>query len=74
MSNELLPVVSIDQADAMELIELLEFVEAWLANAGTTVDATYRRFIDADAYPITALRADLLAWAARLALAPGELR
>lgn len=76
MSEQRLPLVSIDTADAVELIELLEFVEAWLAHAAPAVDADFARFIgpEAEHYPPTALRADLLAWAARLALAPGEPR
>jgi hypothetical protein len=73
VSNEQLPVISIDQADTVELIELLEFVEAWLADASPVVNADYRPFVD-NAYPLTALRTDLLTWAARLALAPGESR
>ncbi len=76
MNADRLPVASIDQADAVELIETLEFVEEWLAQAGPAVDADFSRFVgpECDAYPLTALRADLLAWAARFAVAPGEPR
>lgn len=74
MTDEQLTVISIDQADAIELIELLEFVEAWLTDATLPVTDSYQLFIGTDAYPLTALRADLLTWAARLALAPAEPR
>jgi hypothetical protein len=72
MKDEQFSVISIDQVDAVELIELLEFVEAWLASSGPTINEAYRRFVGMDAYPLTALRADLLSWAARLALAPAK--
>ncbi|MDA8385154.1 MAG: hypothetical protein M0Z88_02685 [Actinomycetota bacterium] len=72
MSDEQLPVISIDQAEAVELIELLEFVEVWLASAGPTINEAFRRFVGTDAYSLTALRAELLTWAARFALAPAE--
>jgi hypothetical protein len=74
MSAERLPVVSIDQADAVELIELLEFVESWLAGASPAIGADFDRFLglESGAYPLSELRADLIAWAVRFALAPGE--
>lgn len=74
--SDRLAVISIDQADAVELIETLEFVESWLAQAGPAIGADFARFVgaEADSYPLSALRADLLAWAARFALAPGEPR
>ncbi|MDQ6948942.1 MAG: hypothetical protein M3256_22450 [Actinomycetota bacterium] len=76
MSEQHLPVVSIDQADAVELIGLLEFVESWLAQAGPAVGTDFARFVgpECEHYPLTELRADLIAWAARFALAPGERR
>jgi len=76
MSAERLPVVSIDQADAVELIELLELIESWLAGAGPAVGTDFARFVgpESGAYLLTELRADLIAWAARFALAPGEPR
>lgn len=76
MSDDRLPVISIDQADAVELIETLEFVESWLAQAAPAIDADFARFVgpECEHYPLTELRADLIAWAARLALAPGERR
>jgi len=76
MSEQRLPVISIDQADAVELIELLEFIESWLAAADPAVAADFARFVgpESAAYPITELRADLAVWAARFALAPGEFR
>ena len=76
MSAERLPVVSIDQADAVELIELLELVESWLANAAPAVAADLARFIGSECehYGLVELRAELFTWAARLATAPGEQR
>lgn len=76
MSDDRLTVISIDQADAVELIELLEFVESWLAGAGPAIGADFARFVGAECehYPLSELRGDLISWAARLALAPGEPR
>ena len=76
MSEQALLVISIDQADAIELIELLEFIESWLAQAAPAVGADFARFVgpESGAYLLSELRADLIAWAARLALAPGEPR
>ncbi len=74
MNDDRLPVI--DQVDVVELIELLKFVEEWLAQAAPAIDSDFSRFVGAECehYPLTELRADLLAWAARLALAPGESR
>ncbi len=76
MNEDRLPVISIDQADAVELIETLEFVESWLAQAAPTIDADFARFVgpECEHYPLIKLRTDLIAWAARLALARGEGR
>lgn len=76
MSEDRLRVLSIDQSDAVELIELLEFVEAWLAQGDPAVAASFAGFVGpgSGAYTLRELRADLITWAARFALAPGELR
>jgi len=76
MSAERLPVISIDQADAVELIELLEFVESWLSQADPPVEVDFARFVgpECEHYPLTKLRAELISWAARFALAPAEPR
>jgi hypothetical protein len=71
--SDSLPFVRIDQADAVELVEILEFVESWLARAAPAVGIDFERFIGSDGYPLTELRTDLIAWAARLALAPADL-
>jgi hypothetical protein len=70
--SDRVPLIRIDQVDAIELIEILEFIESWLAQADPTVTADFERFVGSDGYPLTELRTDLVAWAARLALAPGE--
>ncbi|MDA8073058.1 MAG: hypothetical protein M0Z62_12315 [Actinomycetota bacterium] len=76
MSDERLPVISIDQADAVELVELFELVESWLAQAAPAVAVDFARFVGPEHghYPLAELRAELIGWAARLALAPGEPR
>jgi hypothetical protein len=40
---------------------------------GPAIGDDFERFIGSDGYPLTELRTDLLAWAARLALAPADL-
>lgn len=71
-----LPVISIDQAGAVELIELLELIESWLAEAAPAVGADLTRFIGSEAqhYGLVELRAELFTWAARLTTAPSEQR
>ncbi len=66
------PVIRIDHLDAVELIEIQEFVESWPARADPAVTADFERFVGSDGYPLTELRTDLATSAARLALAPGE--
>jgi hypothetical protein len=72
MNDDRLPHIRIDQGDAVELIELLEFVESWRAGAAPAITADFERYVGSDGYPLTELRTDLITWAARLALAPGE--
>lgn len=72
--SDRLPIIGIDQADAVELIEILEFVESWLAHADPAIAADFERFVGSDGYPLTELRIDLVTWAARLGLAPGQPR
>lgn len=47
-----------------------------LAQGGPATDADFARFVGpgCEHYPLTELRADLITWAARLALATGERR
>jgi hypothetical protein len=46
MADNPVPLIQIDQADAVELIEILEFVEAWLAQAGPAVTADLEHFVE----------------------------
>lgn len=72
LTSERLPFIGIDQGDVVELIEVLEFVESWLALAEPAVAADFERFVGAEGYPLVELRSDLIAWAIRLALTPAE--
>ena len=40
MSEPTLPTVALDQAEAVELAEVCEFVARWLTGAGPAVDAS----------------------------------
>jgi hypothetical protein len=66
------PVIRIDHPDAVEVTQILEFVESRLARADPAVTTDFERFVGSDGYPLTELRTDLATWAARLAPAPGE--
>jgi hypothetical protein len=72
LTSDRLPLIGIDQCDVVELVEMLEFVESWLAQAEPAVAADFERFVGAEGYPLVELRTDLIAWAVRLALTPAE--
>lgn len=54
-----MPALSVDVADAVELTELLGFLNDWMASDRDRLDASLRRFVGNPAYDIRALRADL---------------
>ena len=56
-----------------ELIELLEFVESWLAQADPPVEVDFARFVgpECEHYPLTKLRAELIADGEAVALDSG---
>ncbi|MBF6303001.1 hypothetical protein IU459_36670 [Nocardia amamiensis] len=45
--------------DAIELAEMLTFIDDWLAGAGPAVGRSFSGFVGSDGYSIEALRADL---------------
>ena len=54
-----MPNISLDLADAMELGQLLEFLDDWLATAPDQLAPSLARFIDAPGYDLEQLRTDL---------------
>jgi hypothetical protein len=45
--------------DAVELTELLQFLNAWLANDNDRLNASLHRFVGHPAYDVSRLQADL---------------
>lgn len=76
MSDDRVGVIRLDQAHAVGLVEVLELGESWLAGAGPTLGADSAPFVGPQPkhYPLSELGAEVIAGAARLALAPGEAR
>lgn len=54
-----MPALSVDVADAVELTELLGFLNDWMASDRDRLDASLRRFVGNPAYDLRSLRADL---------------
>ncbi|MFQ5517484.1 MAG: hypothetical protein ACE5E8_07900 [Acidimicrobiia bacterium] len=65
-------IVTIDAADAIEIAELVAFVETWLAQAGPAVVEDFEGF--AAPYTVLELRAELVALAASLGVSRMEQR
>ena len=61
MSAGPVPVVGLDQAEAVELSELLELMAQWLSHAPPAVAATLDARIGADGYSFE-LRDELVRW------------
>lgn len=54
-----MPPTNLDTTDAVELAELLQFLNDWLASDQDAVAASLTRFVGARAYGVDQLRADL---------------
>lgn len=61
MSTGPVPVVGLDQVEAIELSELLEFMAQWLSHAGPAVAASLDARISCDGYSFE-LRDELVRW------------
>lgn len=61
MSSDTPPTIGLDMDEAIELIEILEDVAAWLRDAPAEVKASWR-CRTGGAYSLASLRADLLCW------------
>lgn len=62
MSSDTRPIIDLDMDEAVELIEILEDLAAWLHDVPDEVKASWRR-CTGGAYPLASLRIDLLCWA-----------
>ena len=54
-----MPTTSLDTSDVIELTELLQFLNDWLAADPNRLDASLTRFVGHPAYDLNQLRADL---------------
>ena len=54
-----MPQINLDQADATELAELLQFLTDWLATDPDTLDTSLTRYIAGPGYNLNQLRQDL---------------
>ncbi len=54
-----MPSTSLDTADAIELAELLQFLDHWLATGHDQLNASLARFAGSQAYNVQTLRDDL---------------
>lgn len=63
--------ITMDTVDAIELAELLQFLENWLDTGGAGVDLSLRAFVGAD-YGVSDLREDLARFTALLGLTETE--
>ena len=59
--------ISLDASDVMELTQLLEFLDDWLATGHGPINESLARFAGCEAYGIESLRDDL----ARFTFLPG---
>ena len=65
MSDDAVPTVGLDQADAAELAELCAHLAGWLSHAPDAVAASLDRYAGTPGWRFE-LRDDLLRWAKRL--------
>lgn len=54
-----MPNLGLDTGDAIELAELLQFLNDWLASDRADLDASLTRFVGTRGYDLQQLRADL---------------
>jgi hypothetical protein len=66
------PQVCLDAGDAVELGELLAFLDDWLACDRTRLAGSLGRFVGSDGYGIDQLHADLSRFGSLLGVSDGE--
>jgi hypothetical protein len=64
--------VNISPGDAMELGQLLQFLDDWLATDCGPVNESLTRFVDCEAYGVESLRDDLARFTFLLGESDGE--
>ena len=67
-----MPSTSLDTADAVELAELLQFLDDWLATDHEQLRTSLARFIGIDGYGVGTLRDDLVRFMFLLGETDGE--
>jgi hypothetical protein len=67
------PRAELELADVMEIAEVLTFIRRWLSGADRELlDASFRRFVGVENYPIEHLRSDLARFTFLLGYDDGE--
>ncbi len=64
--------ISLDSADAVELAELLQFLDDWLATGHAPLNESLARFVGCEAYGVGSLRDDLARFTFLLGGSDGE--
>ena len=67
-----MPAISLDVADAIELAELLQFIDDWLQSDGGNLTASLARFVGSPAYAPGELRVDIARFRFLLGITDGE--
>jgi hypothetical protein len=66
------PDISLDTADAVELAELLQFIDDWLRSDRGNLTASLARFVGSPAYSLDTLRDDFARFRFLLGITDGE--
>jgi hypothetical protein len=64
--------ISVGVGDAIELAEMLRFIDDWLAGAGPAVARSFSGFVGSDGYSLEGLRADLDRFVGVLGVGAGD--
>ena len=67
-----MPATSLDAADAVELAEMLQFIDGWLQSDRDNLTASLARFVGSPAYGPDALREDFARFRFLLGITDGE--
>jgi hypothetical protein len=67
-----MPAISLDTADAIELAELLQFIDGWLQSDRGNLTASLARFVGSTAYGPDSLRDDFARFRFLLGVTDGE--